>query len=210
MEDRPPRVKLAEVVRELPRRPHDLSRRTISQSQRWRLLEAMTEAVAERGYAQASVADAIALAGVSRKTFYELFADKEDCFLAAFEALSERLLALVVAAGETQPRGSARRRAFLARFLHGLANDPLGARVFLIDAAGAGPAAQHMRQRLHARFAAAFLGDVVSGVPRVAIAGGIRSVVIEVLLDHGAGALPALLDELAAFVERALSQAGSR
>jgi AcrR family transcriptional regulator len=200
---RQPRVKLAEVVRELPRHPHDLSRRTVSESQRWRLLEAMTEVVAERGYAQASVADAIALAGVSRKTFYEHFADKEDCFLAAFEALSRNLLALVIAAGESEPRGPARRRAQLARFLQGLANDPLGARVFLIDTQ-AGPNAQRMGQRVRALFAEAYIGDVVDGVARTAIAGGVRAVVIDVLLERGAAALPALVDELAAFVERAL------
>ncbi len=201
---RQPRVKLADVVRELPRHPHDLSRRTVSESQRWRMLEAMTEVVAERGYADASVADAIALAGVSRKTFYEHFSDKESCFLAAFEALTENLMTLVVAAGEGFPPGPARRRAQLERFLVGLSRDPLGARVFLIDAQGAGRSAQRLRQCLHRRFSEMFIGDVASGVDLYAITGGLRSVVIEVLLDHGPARLPSLLDDLAAFVERAL------
>ena len=45
----------------------------------------MVEVTAERGYADCRIADVIAYAGVSRKTFYELFRDKEDCFLAAYD-----------------------------------------------------------------------------------------------------------------------------
>src|ERR1700730_16866875 len=56
--------------------------------QRKRLLSGMAKAVARRGYTDATVAQAIAYAGVSRSTFYEHFADKEDCFLATFSALA--------------------------------------------------------------------------------------------------------------------------
>jgi AcrR family transcriptional regulator len=55
--------------------------------QRTRLLDGMTHVVARRGYTDATVAQAIAHARVSRSTFYEHFADKEECFLAAFEEL---------------------------------------------------------------------------------------------------------------------------
>ena len=106
-----PRVRLAEVVRKLPRRAHDLSRADVSESQRWRLLEAVTEVVAERGYEGASVAHVIAAAGVSRKTFYEHFADKEACFLAAYDVLSSRLLRALGRVGSaSRTRGSGARR----------------------------------------------------------------------------------------------------
>ncbi len=198
------RVRLAEVVRALPRRAHDLPRGTVRDSQRWRLLEAITEAVARLGYAHANVGDALAIAGVSRKTFYEMFRDKEDCFLAAFEAVSERLLERVIAAGASHPPGRERRRAQLETFLDALASDPLGARVFSLEAPAAGPRALRLGRRIDARFAEAFLGDVVQVVARTAIAGGINRVVVAELIESGAARLPELADELSAFVERSL------
>ena len=87
-----PPVRLAEVVRTLPRRAHSLSRRTVESSQRWRLLEAMIEVTAKLGYAETSVAAVIAAAGVSRKSFYALFDDKDECFLEAYDIVSDRLI----------------------------------------------------------------------------------------------------------------------
>src|SRR6478752_2700016 len=75
----------AEPGRALPRGPHGLSREEVELSQRARLLQATTEAVAAQGYVKTTVADIIARAGVSRATFYQLFRDKEDCFLAAYK-----------------------------------------------------------------------------------------------------------------------------
>jgi AcrR family transcriptional regulator len=174
-------------------------------SQRWRLLDAMTEVVATRGYADASVADAIAIARVSRKTFYECFRDKEDCFLAAFEAVSERLLKVVVDAGAGLPTGPTRRRAQLARFLDSLTSDALGARLFLVDALASVPKALRARKRVDARFVDAFLGDVTDRVLRAAVAGGINTAVVVELRDRDPTRLVSLLDPLSAFVERALA-----
>src|SRR6478609_3616571 len=72
-------------VRQLPRGRHRLSREEVSASQRQRMLEAMALAVHEKGYTGTAVADVVAGAGVSRETFYQHFADKEACFLAAYE-----------------------------------------------------------------------------------------------------------------------------
>jgi AcrR family transcriptional regulator len=69
-------------------------------SQRDRLFEAMIAAVAEKGYGATTVADVIAGAGVSRATFYELFGDKEDCFIAAHDELIGRLMRYVTSAFE--------------------------------------------------------------------------------------------------------------
>jgi AcrR family transcriptional regulator len=180
-------------------------RRAVRDSQRVRLLEAIGDAVARRGYPNANVADAIAIAGVSRKTFYEHFSDKEDCFLAAFQTVSERLLQRMIEAGVPHPPGPARRRAMLERFLVGLAADPLGARVFLLEAPGAGPRALRLTARLDAKFAEALLGDVAHGVTRTAITGGVNRAVVAELVERGEAArVPELLDELAAFVEHAL------
>ena len=69
--------------RTLPRGRHAATREIVWTSQRERLLEAMAGVVADKGYARVAVADVIDHAGVSRKTFYEHFANKEACFLAA-------------------------------------------------------------------------------------------------------------------------------
>jgi len=61
-------------------------REATSEWQNARMLHAMTRAVSEKGYAKVTVADIVALAGVSRRTFYEHFKDVEDCFVSAYEA----------------------------------------------------------------------------------------------------------------------------
>src|SRR4051812_4425661 len=68
--------------------------------QRARLLDAITRVVVRKGYARATVADVVEVAGVSRRTFYEQFADKEACFLAAYEAAGAAVVADIAAAVE--------------------------------------------------------------------------------------------------------------
>src|SRR4051812_15625203 len=112
-------------IRPLPRGPHSLSRDEAVASQRGRMIEAMAETVAEKGYAATTVADVVARAGVSRKTFYEHFADREQCFLAAYDAAVDALFTAVaqrVAAGE--PSGAdwqARVRSGVRGYLEALA-----------------------------------------------------------------------------------------
>ena len=130
----------------LPRGPHQLDREVVRASQRGRLLDAMAEVVAERGYAATTVADVIGAAGVSRKTFYEHFRDKEDCFLAAYDAGVDLLLGAVRDAGETGGDLIERARARTRRYLETLAAEPAFARTFLIEVAAAGPAALAYRR----------------------------------------------------------------
>src|SRR5690242_16547313 len=72
----------APLYKRLPRGPHRLGRRAVAQHQRLRIHGAMVQAVASGGYEALSVRQVIALAGVSRRSFYEQFASKQDCFLA--------------------------------------------------------------------------------------------------------------------------------
>src|SRR5688500_10815012 len=72
-------------VEQLPRGRHGLSREEVAESQRERMLRAMAEAVSERGYAKTPVAEVLRRAGVSRETFYQHFANKDACFLDAFD-----------------------------------------------------------------------------------------------------------------------------
>ena len=89
-----------DIPRRLPRGTHGLDRSLVAASQRTRLLEAVGRAVADRGYAAATIDDIVRDAGVSKKTFYEHFTDKLDCFLAAYEAASDELLEHMRAAQE--------------------------------------------------------------------------------------------------------------
>lgn len=82
----------------LPRGRRRLSPQEVAEDQRRRLLAAMAESVAIRGYAATSVARVIELAGVSRGTFYEQFENRRECLLAAHDAISESFFAEVTAA----------------------------------------------------------------------------------------------------------------
>src|SRR3954469_9338582 len=138
----------------LPRGRHAAPREVVRSSQRGRMLAAMAGAVAEKGYGAVAVADVIARAGVSRKTFYEHFENKEECFLAAYDAGVELMLGAIDAAiadAGSEPLSIA--RAGTARYLETLAANPAFARTFLVEVLAAGPRALGRRARVHARFA---------------------------------------------------------
>ncbi|MDX6703646.1 MAG: hypothetical protein QOF26_3872 [Baekduia sp.] len=125
----------------LPKGRHGLSREFIAGNQRERLLDAMANVVAEKGYAATRVADITDYAGVSRKTFYELFTDKEDCFLAAYDAITALLMnkmaegLAAVAEGTWEDKVG----ALLGEFLRFLAAEPAFARMCIVEVLGSGP-----------------------------------------------------------------------
>jgi AcrR family transcriptional regulator len=125
-----------------------------SGAQRARLLEGMTQAVAEKGYADATVADAVRAARVSRGTFYALFSSKEECFLEAYrhgvDVLVERIRAAVRA---QEGDWVARLRAALRTYLRTLADEPRFARSHLVEIHAAGARAQAARDATLQRFA---------------------------------------------------------
>jgi AcrR family transcriptional regulator len=143
----------SDIPRRLPRGLHGLDREVVEASQRSRLLEALGRAVAEKGYGAATIDDIVGGAGVSKKTFYEHFRDKEDCFLAAYEESSDQLLERLRAAHSDPRDWLARTRSGIAAYLRWLAAEPALARVFLIEVAAAGPRAAERRERLRDRFA---------------------------------------------------------
>lgn len=147
-----------DVNRALPRGPHRLSREQVELSQRARLLQGATEAVAELGYVKTTVADILARAGVSRATFYQLFRDKEDCFVAAYQLNAQFVAAAmaaeleqVQAAGDLEPLQ--RLEHVLDVFLTALRIAPALARVFLVEVYAAGPVAIEQRRASMEEFA---------------------------------------------------------
>jgi AcrR family transcriptional regulator len=113
----------------------------------------VVQAVADKGYSGATVADIVSRAGVSRKTFYEHFRDKEDCFLAAYDEGVEILMAHIRAAGEGTENWQELIRARAKAYLTRLVEEPAFARAYLIEVFAAGDAALARRRAVHARLA---------------------------------------------------------
>ena len=155
-----------EPLRVLPRGRHAATREIVWASQRERMLEAMADATAERGYARVAVADVIERAGVSRRTFYEHFANKEACFLDAYDAGVNRVLGVIEAeARAAAPDWLAGAAAGSRCYLEMLAANPAFARTFLVEVLAAGPEALERRSRVHERFAA-LLAEILSSARR--------------------------------------------
>ncbi len=126
----------------------------ITSSQRQRLLAAMASVVAEKGYAATTVADVVSAAGVSRSTFYELFASKEGCFLDAYtEGVDDLLLAVREAVHAAQDDWRAQLRAGIRAYLARLARPDHFARVYIDEIHAAGAAALEARADALRRFA---------------------------------------------------------
>lgn len=114
----------------------------VARSQRERLLDAAFDVVAEKGYGATTIADLTREAGISRTTFYEMFEDKEACFLAAYDSAVDVFVRRIAAAFEAEEGWPQRVRAGLRVLLESLAKEPRFARLALVDVGSAGPAAQ--------------------------------------------------------------------
>ena len=135
----------------LPHGAHTLGRERVTEIQRARILTAMTELVRERGVADVVVAHIIARASVSRRTFYELFEDREDCLLAAFEHAVHRAAAVVLSAYEGTGTGTAwedQIRAGLSALLGFLDEQPALGGLCVVDALAAKPPVLERRARV--------------------------------------------------------------
>jgi AcrR family transcriptional regulator/DNA-binding MarR family transcriptional regulator len=111
----------------------------VGELQRARLLSALFEVAATHGAANATVAQAVERAGVSRRTFYEVFDDLEDAFLAAFEFALERAAMVVVPAFESQRSWRERVRDGLVALLCFLDVEPAAGRMLVVESLSAGP-----------------------------------------------------------------------
>jgi AcrR family transcriptional regulator len=130
----------SEELGPLPAGRHGYSREQVAHHQRERLIAGLAEAVAEKGYAAATLSDIVKHAKVSRRVFYANFESKEQCFLAAFEVVVEHLRELVaeaVADVDGWPQQAiAATRATLAF----LSSEPDLACLCLVESRSAGPA----------------------------------------------------------------------
>jgi AcrR family transcriptional regulator len=190
---------------QLPPGRHGLSRSYVASNQRERILTAVIDAVSFKGYAAMSVDDVITAAGVSRRTFYDTFEDKEDAFLAAFDRVGAELLRRIgdaYDASKSFPEGVT---ACLRTFLEFVAAEPRYAELCIVEVLAAGPTAIERRNEVMRTLAEL----VVSGArrarpgplpPRITaetVIGGIYEVVYSRVLEGEASELPSLLPDLA-------------
>jgi AcrR family transcriptional regulator len=142
----PGRSRPAAVSRRSPR--NALPRRELAAVQRGRILTAAVEAVDEVGYARTTVAGIIGRARVSRKTFYEIFTDREDCFLAAFDHAVSRATLISAGAFESESSWRDGTRRALAQLLLFMDEEPGLASLLVVEALAAGERVQGRRREV--------------------------------------------------------------
>lgn len=194
----------------LPSGRHGLTRDVVVASQRTRLIDAMVQVVAEKGYPATTVADVVERAGVSRRTFYEQFDDKEACFLAAYDAGLAAVLCHIDEAVEVNPAAPwrERARAGVESFLALLASEPAFAQALQVEILTAGPAAFDRRSGMLVMFGGIWrnvherargeepalppLPDEVFTI----LSAGLEELIRDCIRTRGAAALPELADPI--------------
>lgn len=189
----------------LPRGRHGLSRAFVINNQRERIFASLAAVCALKGYAEVTVQDITQHAGVSRRTFYDLFADKEGCFLAAYDLITERVIGVLGRAycvtGDTW---SERISAALAALVELFIAEPDFARLFTVEVLGAGHTALGRRDAALRQFAVFFEAGL-SELPTAvvdrellvhAVIGGLYEILYTQIIEGQTERLPGLLPEL--------------
>jgi AcrR family transcriptional regulator len=200
-----------------PARPHkrsksrkpsgSVAREQARARQRVRLALGMIDAIAEDGYRATRVADVIAHAGVSRKTFYEHFENKEECLLVTFDLIAAEAMRRVEGAYRAADGWPGRVEAGIRALFDSAIENPGALRLSLLEIAAVGPAGIARREESIARFED-FIRDAlelapgegtVSEATLKAIAGGLNRVLYWRVLHANADELHALVPDLTAW-----------
>ena len=171
-----------------------------SPDHRRRLLDAMAHAVARKGYAETTIADLAAEARVSRRTFYEHFADKAECLIALYEVASAQALEVLKAAIDPKRDWHTQVDQALNAYLSTLACNPMLLRTLFIAILGLGPAGLKARRRANLALAE-FILSVVNDTRRakplppemaLAIVGGVNELILQAIEEDRADRLTEL------------------
>lgn len=188
----------------LPPGRHGLPREFIAENQRERLLNGVVEAVAEHGYNETTIARIAKAAKISRRTFYEHFEGKEECFLAAYEMIDAHVRTAMLAAGDPDGPWSELVRARLAALLEVLARDAAVARFYLVEplVAGGEVAARYRdaMQLLAETIRPESDLDLDVEVRDQALMGGVTALISRRLKANGSARLAELLPDLVELV----------
>ena len=209
---------LSPLYRRLPHGPNGMERSEVERNQRSRLCGAMIEAVARNGYEKTTVAHVIALAGVSRRAFYELFENKEHCFLGTYDVVVAHHRKRVLQAWLAERGWANRMHASCQALLTGVARSPKGPHLVLVDSLGIGPRARE-RMQLAGLVFERVVSTGFSLAPeevcypqltsRVVVA-GVRHLVFMRLLERRHRELAGLADEVLDWVESYRVPPGTR
>jgi AcrR family transcriptional regulator len=131
----------------IPAGRHTLTPDEVGQRQRERLLRAMVICASERGYADTTIADVVRVARTSRSAFYEHFADKEDCFLAAYKQMTASFIKASLEAAGAVEGWQAKLDAGIATYFHFMAEHPEVAVSTVVEIHSAGRGALQARSR---------------------------------------------------------------
>lgn len=193
----------------LPPGRHGLPREFVARNQRERLIAGLAEAVAENGYAGTTIAHITRHAAVSRRTFYEHFHSKDECFIAAYDTVMTELNRRVEEAFDQEGEWPQAVRAGLAAMLEFLVGEPHLARLSMVEALVAGPVVIERYdaaiQSLVPYFAAGRKGlpdDILAGLSPTteeALVGGIVSLISRRIFADRTAELESLLPDLVEF-----------
>jgi AcrR family transcriptional regulator len=131
----------------LPRGPHSLTREQVAANQRLRVGMAMLETIGEKGYVATTVSEVVARAGVSRKAFYQHFANKEECFLATYDAIARESRRRMVRAVRDSEGHPDRMETAIRTMFEAAMENPDAMRLAITEIAAVGPAGIERRER---------------------------------------------------------------
>ena len=208
----PPSESLEDYPPELARLPpgrHGLPREFVTHNQRERLIAGIAEAIAENGYAGTTIAHITRHAAVSRRTFYEHFASKDECFVAAYDTVMAELRERVGQAFEEEDDWPHAVRAGIAAMLRFLAAEPNLARLCMVEALVAGPVVVERYDSAIQSFVPYFQTGREGRSPEVlarlsptteeALVGGMMSLISRRIIAGKAAELETLLPDLVEF-----------
>ena len=153
----------------IPAGRHTLSPREVGQRQRERLLRAIVSCAAERGYADTTIADVVRVARTSRSAFYEHFADKEACFLAAYEQMTSAFIDASLQAAAGVQGWQAKLHAGIGTYFRFMAERPEVAASTVVEIHSAGRRGLAARSRSLKRWM-----RTIEALPRLAMREGVE------------------------------------
>jgi AcrR family transcriptional regulator len=183
-----------------------LSREFVAAHKRRRIMDAIAGLTAERGYEATKIADIVRRAGVARKTLYDNFEGKEEVFLAAFDAaVDEAIQRIEVECAGVEGGWEERIEAGLAAFLGYVAEEPALARMCMIEALSATPAATERYEDAMQRFVELTKGNVPHDdrLPKTieeTLVGGVAWILNQKIRRHETEKAFDLLPELSEFM----------
>jgi AcrR family transcriptional regulator len=190
---------------QLPWGRHGLSGDFVVAHQRRRMLGAVAEVCHTVGYGRMRVQDIIAAAGVSRRTFYLNYRDKQDAFLAAYDDASQRIVASIKQAAASGDTLVDRTRLGLGALLNAVAAEPATASMCLVEVLAAGPQALERRDALMRELVTLVDESAARGLPASrrpsplvaeTLVGGIFDVLASRVLSDRIAEVPGLLPDL--------------